>query len=997
MFKDRKKILLLIVLVLVVIIPFVSIGYSALSTVLNIRSDVASLHIVLRTEDFPDEIEYLMDNDVCMERYEGEVTDEVNNTVQAKNVYFNKCSNNRNIIFNNMCWQMIRTTETGGIKMIYNGEVVDGKCESTRGTHKGFQYISSSYYINGRYRYGTYYTVNSDGTFTVNDSSTWTWNSTNANSLIGMYTCGSTSTTCSTLYLITGYITDYYAEVKTLTIVDTNYAQVGVSKYNTGADLPDGVGYMFKGTDNVGTSYPGSNTYMFGTGYTYNSGSGTYTLTGTQTISGWANNYNQLSNAHYTCWNTTGTCASIAYVFYADRQIARYVNLNNNIPISTYLDDLLHGNNANSKNSEIKDYIDFWFEKKLDDKTSFLEDVVYCANRNLYSVESWNPSNSITSGGISFRGGNYLGTDLSCNRITDSFAVGNNSAKLTYPTALITVDEWNYLPESLKATGNIYWTMSPSYYGYFYDSYFGGGVYMINATGVNRTDLLGYDYGVRPAISLKNGVSFRSGTGSETDPWIVDESEKLHDKIVNLSNVDSLITKYQGQVTDSVGVTKSASKVYFDKDPDKRNVIFGAFCWQVIRTTETGGTKVIYNGIPENGKCGSTRASSNTFVNAGYADANLTNEHTYGDSYTYDENTNTFTLLNTFTATWSDATYGNLLGKYYCDNANCSNLMKVTSYLSNTFARVESLYYRETPYYLIGFSNYNREANSVAMVGYKYNTIYKENVSRSSSSYLYGSSFTYDNTTHMYTLSGTLHGPAKLVTLVNGDVPAHYTCWNTSGTCETISYLYSTGTNLGGYIDISGGKNINDALNEMLNVNNVNANNSTIKDFVDNWYAQNMTGYTSKLEDVVYCNDRNILDYGTFNPDGGWSSPAEYSNAVLVFKNAANNSVLSCSNATDQFAVGNNKAKLTYPVALLTKEEQVNNSAIMNGSTWWWTMSPYAMITSWNVWPPNIANGDSNNYSQYNGVGGVRPVISLANENIVVSGSGSEEDPWIVE
>ena len=38
-----------------------------------------------------------------------------------------------NIIFNNMCWKIIRTTETGGIKLIYNGTPIEGKCETQTG------------------------------------------------------------------------------------------------------------------------------------------------------------------------------------------------------------------------------------------------------------------------------------------------------------------------------------------------------------------------------------------------------------------------------------------------------------------------------------------------------------------------------------------------------------------------------------------------------------------------------------------------------------------------------------------------------------------------------------------------------------------------------------------------------------------------------------------------------------------------------------------------
>ena len=41
---------------------------------------------------------------------------------------------NNNIIFNNMCWKIIRTTETGGVKILYNGTPANGKCETQTGT-----------------------------------------------------------------------------------------------------------------------------------------------------------------------------------------------------------------------------------------------------------------------------------------------------------------------------------------------------------------------------------------------------------------------------------------------------------------------------------------------------------------------------------------------------------------------------------------------------------------------------------------------------------------------------------------------------------------------------------------------------------------------------------------------------------------------------------------------------------------------------------------------
>ena len=48
---------------------------------------------------------------------------------------------------------------------------------------------------------------------------------------------------------------------------------------------------------------------------------------------------------------------------------------------------------------------------------------------------------------------------------------------------------------------------------------------------------------------------------------------------------NTCITKYEGNVTDQVGQTVAATNVYFDNCADKRNIIFGGFCWQVLRTT----------------------------------------------------------------------------------------------------------------------------------------------------------------------------------------------------------------------------------------------------------------------------------------------------------------------------------------------------------------------------------------------------------------------------
>ena len=83
---------------------------------------------------------------------------------------------NNNIIFNNMCWKIIRTTETGGIKIIYNGTPTDSKCETQTGTSTqiGESAFNTSYNDNAYvgYMYGTVGSDNYEATHANTNEST---------------------------------------------------------------------------------------------------------------------------------------------------------------------------------------------------------------------------------------------------------------------------------------------------------------------------------------------------------------------------------------------------------------------------------------------------------------------------------------------------------------------------------------------------------------------------------------------------------------------------------------------------------------------------------------------------------------------------------------------------------------------------------------------------------------------------------------------------------
>ena len=542
----------------------------------------------------------------------------------------------------------------------------------------------------------------------------------------------------------------------------------------------------------------------------------------------------------------------------------------------------------------------------------------------------------------------------------------------------------------------------------------------------------------------------------------------------NLRSTNSCISKYNGQVTDEVNNTVTASNVLIDRCADKRNIIFGGFCWQMIRTTETGGMKMIYNGEPIDNKCESTRSDHRGIVQVNNADQAINTSYLYSSSFEYNEDNNIMTLTNPEIATWSNETYEDLIGKYTCKNTTgtCTTIYRINDYISPTNALLTTYSLNNTNYAQIGTSPFNTDSTTLSKAGYMYNVIYDKKTNYpirediGNNIFYYGDSYT-DNGDGTYTIDnptsisiedwstnhsntidkyicknsinnkcddiwyviGTtvntaynyfncfkLSNPLKFgsdftysngVYTLSGDTKEywilgdeehntslktrHYTCWNTSGTCTNISYIfrYNTLNKYNFYITISGGKNINDAITEMLYSDDVNRYNSNIKGIIDVWYENNLIDYTGYIEDAIYCNDRKIKN------KNGWDPNSESVTTALSFNNSNS---LACNYITDRFSTSNAKAKLTYPIGLIESPEVnaiYNNSLMQTGYTYRaLTPSSYTneQILSLTL-RDNGSPAPGNNYA----VNGIRPVISLSEYATIISGTGTETDPWIVK
>ena len=191
------------------------------------------------------------------------------------------------------------------------------------------------------------------------------------------------------------------------------------------------------------------------------------------------------------------------------------------------------------------------------------------------------------------------------------------------------------------------------------------------------------------------------------------------------------------------------------------------------------------------------------------------------------------------------------------------------------------------------------------------------------------------------------------------------------------------------------------------NNTHANTNNSTIKTIVDNWYKTNIVdaGYSDKVADVIYCNDRQIdssyqtaLGYGT-NETGYM---ARYR------LNTNKSPKLTCSQKNDAFTVNDTtlgNGALTYPVGLITADEVAMAGAVYNidnnGSyylytgDYYWTMSSsdfddegYALV--WHVFLSRTIFGGYVTNSE-----GVRPVLSLKSD-VQLQGNGTMQSPFEV-
>ena len=545
------------------------------------------------------------------------------------------------------------------------------------------------------------------------------------------------------------------------------------------------------------------------------------------------------------------------------------------------------------------------------------------------------------------------------------------------------------------------------------------------------------------ALENTDGVSFRV----KVEAW--EHEETLYDVMQASAVMDNIASEFvtsetgidfsqASSGTNGKGLYKLSSTaedkypvVYYRGAVQDNNVLFGGFCWKAVRTTETGGVKLIYNGEP-----GIALKEEDYIV--------LSNTET--NPFVFDANTNTWRVEKNISASiemnfkvpsggdyeiivhgttpsngggsvsvYKDGvviTSGGQSGgksiedyNYLGDLTSSSEIKvflggsvgltlnfkvrikdKTGTDCANTSHHTSSGVINPGEKTSINSSDnrFNLKNNSYAYVGYMYNKVYENKNEELTENAYFGSTFIYENDTYkLKDVSSSM------------DEKHHYTCNsdNMDIGCKKIRYYYTSSS----YIELEGGININDAINEMLYSNDVNKYDSNAKKEIELWYKNNIISFTNMLEDATWCNDRSVSNLS----NNIFDSNVYFKDYDII--NTSYNVSFNCTNSTDRFRVGNNVAKLKYPVGLLNASElllaglaryKVSSSYLNNGMNYW-SMSPGGSLGAsvivadfWNS--SSIVDSDVlvNVY--------FRPSISLAFGATIEDGDGTVTNPYVI-
>ena len=352
----------------------------------------------------------------------------------------------------------------------------------------------------------------------------------------------------------------------------------------------------------------------------------------------------------------------------------------------------LENNRLNTNDSTIKKTIDAWYKDNLVNYTKYLStSAVYCNDRELGSG-----TYSATGDKFYYVGYTRLGANknpsYNCTNEYDAFSVNNTKAQLTYPIALMTADEisyaggvwiknaatWYYLNSkgnaSIKNGQNEWWLLSAA----SWDTDKSSVVFKISSAQDRKAQFgaqsVQYKLHVRPVISLKSDVLHKSGDGSATNPYEIQETpDTIYERLLlDKSTRPGERTDFSTVLTTDntktlyTGTEEGTTIYYFAGNATDNWVKLGGYYWRIIRTNADRSVRLLYHGTSTD----TTEAyiNSSTAFNSSHTDSMYVG-YMYGTSGSLESNR----------ANTNNSTIKEVIDSWYA-----SNMTSYAKYLSET-------------------------------------------------------------------------------------------------------------------------------------------------------------------------------------------------------------------------------------------------------------------------------------------------------------------------
>ena len=351
--------------------------------------------------------------------------------------------------------------------------------------------------------------------------------------------------------------------------------------------------------------------------------------------------------------------------------------------------------------SEIKKMVESWYASNLINYDKYIsKNTVYCNDKEYQSFDI--PEIKVFNAYVRATGQNGQNSDWSpiyngkisptynCN-ITESqytykySGIGNQL--LSYPIGLITADEivyagssfelnngniWHIKNSDLKSSfgDNNWWTMSPSAWNtaHSFNS-------VVRSTYARIEGHASYeDYYVRPVISLKKDLLYKSGDGSATNPYEIQETpDTIYERLLlDKSTRPGERTDFSTVLTTDntktlyTGTEEGTTIYYFAGNATDNWVKLGGYYWRIIRTNADRSVRLLYHGTSTD----TTEAyiNSSTAFNSSHTDSMYVG-YMYGTSGSLESNR----------ANTNNSTIKEVIDSWYA-----SNMTSYAKYLSET-------------------------------------------------------------------------------------------------------------------------------------------------------------------------------------------------------------------------------------------------------------------------------------------------------------------------